>query len=106
MHHANDGRPEACTRAARLGYDSPQKRVSTALAKIARRVIDEPIEETIGRLVLRHERHMAALEKLYKKSEGRTALMCIVQMERLANEHCELLMSMGVLTRAAQLHTV
>jgi len=80
--------------------------VSTALAKIARRVIDEPVEVTIGRYVVNHERNMARLEKLLKVSEGRSALMCIVQMERLSHDFCRLLMDMGVISRAALTHTV
>ena len=81
--------------------------MSTALAKIGMRVINEPTEVIIGRHTQRHERAMSRLEKLLQKlPPGRTYLQTVTMMERLENEFVELQMSMGVISRAAQLHTV
>ena len=78
-----------------------------ALTKAARSVIDRPVEEVIGEIVVRHKLSMARLEKMLTKlPPGRTYLQTVLTMERLANEHVELLMDMGALSRAAQLSTV
>jgi hypothetical protein len=78
-----------------------------ALTKAARSIIDRPVEEVIGEIVIRHKRSMSRLEKMLRSlPAGRTKLQVIMAMERLANEHTELMMDMGALSRAAQLSTV
>jgi len=78
-----------------------------ALTRAARTVIDRPVEEVLGEIIISHKLSMSRLEKMLKSlPAGRTKLQVIVAMERLANEHYELLMDMGALSRAAQLSTV
>jgi hypothetical protein len=78
-----------------------------ALTKAARSVIDRPVEEVIGEIVIRHKLSMSRLEKMLRSlPAGRTKLQVIMAMERLANEHTQLMMDMGALSRAAQLSTV
>src|SRR5882724_7587614 len=100
---------------ARCVLGKLRRRSMNSLTKAARSVIDRPVEEVIGEIVVRHKLSMSRLDKLSMSRlekmlrslpAGRTELQVIMAMERLANEHTELMMDMGALSRAAQLSTV
>ena len=67
----------------------------------ARRVLQEDVDTTVGRLTVVHERHMALLEDaLTRVTPGSKLFLDTVKaLERMENEFTELMQGLGVLPK-------